>query len=194
MDIVGDIHGFLDSTALNTSEHQYCLYSVTQLTTYYLQRHHYSDRLEDVRNFALRFACVLQDNRLIVAPFAAAVDEVTTTLAKRKLVLLAARTAIDAAVAHAADVAEPIDPKVVVDVMNLLMSQDRVRDLRSLRLVCTLTMRRSLPVSSYPLKELPTGVIEAFVAGSGSWHVSFRCLLRAVDLHAEAAMSVDDDL
>jgi hypothetical protein len=56
---VGDIRGFLDATVLNTSEHQYILYSITQLATYYLQRHHYSDRQEDVHNFALRFAGVV---------------------------------------------------------------------------------------------------------------------------------------
>jgi hypothetical protein len=100
-------------------------------------------------------------------------------------VLLATRTAIDAAVAHAATEAKPLDVKVVVEVMNLLMSRDRVRDLHSLRLVCALAMRGSFPVPSYPLLELPTSVIEDFVGGSDSRHVSFRCLLRAVDLHAE---------
>jgi hypothetical protein len=104
--------------------------------------------------------------RLVVAPFAAAAAVATTAPAKRKLMLLAACTAIDAAVAHAATEAKPIDAKVVVEVMHLLTSRDRVRDLHSLRLVCELTMRCS-----------------------GPRHVSFRCLLRAVELHWEAAVA-----
>jgi hypothetical protein len=58
----------------------------------------------------------------VVAPFKAAAATSTTTPAKRKLVLLAARTAINATVAHAASEAKPIDGALVVEVMNLLTS------------------------------------------------------------------------
>jgi hypothetical protein len=78
-------------------------------------------------------------------------------------VLLAARTAIDAAVANAAEEKKPIDVALAADVMNLMMNRDCLRDLHNLRLVCTVTMRGSLPVPSYLLKELPTGVVEAFL-------------------------------
>ena len=71
-------------------------------------------------------------------------------------------------VKHAADEGEPLDAALVVEIMNLLTSRDRVRDLHSLRLVCTLTMRGSFPVPSYPFLELPTSVIADFVGGSGS--------------------------
>jgi hypothetical protein len=59
--------------------------------------------------------------------------------------------------AHAAEEGKPLDAAVVVEVMNLLMSRDRVRDLRSLRFTCQLSRRGSFPVPSYPLLELPTG-------------------------------------
>jgi hypothetical protein len=122
---------------------------------------------------------------LFVVPFAAA-----TTAATRKLVLLAARTAISAAVAHAADEAKPIDAALVVEVMNLLMSRDRVRDLHILRTTCKLTHRGSFPVPRYPLLVLPTGVVEGFVGGSGLRHVSFRCLCRTLALHDDAVDAV----
>jgi hypothetical protein len=188
------VRSFSAATALNTSSHQYTLYSVAQLATHYLQRHHYTDKPEAVRDFTSRFAAAMQDS-LVVAPFAAAAALETTTWSKRKLVLLATRTAVDATVAHAATEAKPIDVKVVVEVMNLIMSRDRVRDLHSLRLTCKLTRRGSFPVPSYALLELPTSVIEDFVGGSGSRHVSFRCLLRAWDLHWEivvAALAVGE--
>jgi hypothetical protein len=38
-DILQDMRSFHDTTALSTSEHEYCLYSITQLAAYYLQRH-----------------------------------------------------------------------------------------------------------------------------------------------------------
>jgi hypothetical protein len=84
------------------------------------------------------------------------------------LVLLAARTAIDSAVTHAATEGKPLDAKLVVDVMNLLTSRADLQDLCNLRLVCKLTYRGSFPVPSYPLLELPTGVVESFVGGSCS--------------------------
>jgi hypothetical protein len=118
-------------------------------------------------------------------------------------VLLAIRTAIDAAVKHATEEGKPLYTKVVTDVMNLLMSRDRVTDLHSLRTTCELTRRGSFPVPGYPLLELPTGMVDAFMAGSGSRHVSFECLLRALHLHSEdaaaaaatavAAADTDDD-
>jgi hypothetical protein len=98
-------------------------------------------------------------------------------------VLLAARTAINAAVAHAADVAEPVHAGLAADVMNLMMNRDCLRDLHNLRLVCKLTMRGSLPVPSCPLKELPTGVVEGFLGGGHSRTVSFRSICRALALH-----------
>jgi hypothetical protein len=107
----------------------------------------------------------MQDS-LVVAPFGAVAAKSTTTPARRKLVLLAARTAIDAAVAHAVSEGTPLDAALVVEVMNLLSSGDRVRDLHNLRLTCTLTMRGSLPVPGYPLLERPTGVVESFVAAA----------------------------
>jgi hypothetical protein len=67
------------------------------------------------------------------------------------------------------------------------MSRNRVQDLHSLRLVCKLTHRRSFSVPSYPLLELATGVVEDFVGGSGSRHVSFRSLKSAFALHRETA-------
>jgi hypothetical protein len=72
------------------------------------------------------------------------------TTAQRLLVLLAARTAIDAAVTHAAEEKPPIVVALVTDVMNLLMSCDRVREPFSLRLTCKLTHRRSFPVPRRP--------------------------------------------
>jgi hypothetical protein len=56
----------------------------------------------------------------------------------------------------------------------------------SLRLTCKLTYRRSFPVPSYPLLELTTGVVEDFVGGSGSRHVPFENIKRALALHAQA--------
>jgi hypothetical protein len=100
--------------------------------------------------------------------------------------MLAAHTAIDAAVAHAAEEAKPIDVALVADVMNLIMSRDRVRDVFNLRLVCKLTYRRSFPVRGYPFLELATGVVEDFVGGSGSRHVSFESIERALALQAQA--------
>jgi hypothetical protein len=89
------------------------------------------------------------------------------------------------AVAHAASEAKSIDAALVVEVMNLLTSRDRVRDLHSLRATCKLTRRGSFPVPGYPLLELPTGEVEAFVGRSGSRHVSFQILLKAFALHQE---------
>ena len=88
---------------MSRSEHQYTLYSVTRLAAYYLQRHHCSDRHQEdvVNDFTRKFAGAIQDS-LVVAPFDAAAAKETTTPAKRLLVRLAARTAVDAAVAHAA--------------------------------------------------------------------------------------------
>jgi hypothetical protein len=74
---------------------------------------------------------------------------------------------------------------VVVEVMDLLMSRDRVTYLHSLRFTCQLSRRGSFPVHGYPHLELPTGVLEAFVGGSGSRHVSFQSLLSAFALHKE---------
>jgi hypothetical protein len=186
--IMRDIRTFLTASALNTSPHQYTLYSSAQLATYYLQRHHYPDQPEVVRDFTFRFAVEIQD-RLVVAPFAAAAGEETTTPARRLLVLLAARTAIDAAVAEtaAAVIVAPTDAKVVADVMNLLMSRAALRDLHSLRLVCKLAYRGSFPVPRRPLLELPTGVVESFLGGSCSRMVSFDSMCKALTLHAEAA-------
>jgi hypothetical protein len=39
--IVNNIHAFLAATKLNTSHHQYALYSITQLAAYYVQRRQY---------------------------------------------------------------------------------------------------------------------------------------------------------
>jgi hypothetical protein len=117
-----------------------------------------------------------------VAPFEEAEHEETTTPAKRLRVRLAARIAVDAAVKHAADEAKPIDATVVVDMMNLLMSRDRMTNLRNL--TSTMTYRGSFPVRGYPLLELPTGVVESFAAGRWAWLVSFRCICRAFDLHS----------
>jgi hypothetical protein len=41
--IMLDVRSFLDVTGLSQSPHQYTLYSVAQLATYYLQRRHYAD-------------------------------------------------------------------------------------------------------------------------------------------------------
>jgi hypothetical protein len=147
---VQDIRRFLAATALNTSSHQYTLYSLAQLAAYYLQRHASKQPQVTVDAFALRLAVAMQD-RLLVAPFEAATAEATTTPAKRKLVLLAARTAIDAAVSVAATDGKPIDAALVTDVINLLTSRDRLLDLFRLRRACKLTMRGSFPVPGYPL-------------------------------------------
>jgi hypothetical protein len=50
-------------------------------------------------------------------------------------------------------------------------------------MACKLTYRGSFPVPSYPLLELPTGVVESFVGGRDSREVSFRCILRALAMH-----------
>jgi ankyrin repeat protein len=95
---VNNIRTFLAATKLNTSKHQFTLYSVAQLAAYYMQRRQYPEQQpEDVRNFALRLASEVQDS-LIVAPFIAAAARVSTKPARRLLVLLAARTAVDGAV------------------------------------------------------------------------------------------------
>jgi hypothetical protein len=184
--IVQDIRSFLDATGLVHSPHQYTMYSLTQLAAYYLERHASDQRQDTVDDFAWRVAVTIHD-RLIVAPFEAAAAAATTTPAKRRLVRLAARTAIDAAVAHADEEDEPIDAGLVADVMNLILTYDAVRDLHSLRMVCELTRRRSFPVPSYPLKELPTGVVESFLGGDCSRHVSFDCIRWALGLHSEDA-------
>jgi hypothetical protein len=178
---VEDIRSFLDATGFVHSPHQFTLHSVAQLTAYYLD-HHASDQPQDaVDDFARRFAVVMQD-RLIVAPLEAAAAKTTRTPAKRRLVRLTARTAIDAAVAHADEEDEPIDAGLVAEVVNLVMSPDRVRDLHSLRLPCKLTRRRSFSVPGYPLLELPTGVVESFLGGDCSRHVSFDCIRWALGL------------
>jgi hypothetical protein len=174
-EIVQEVRSFLDATALAASWHQYTLYSITQLAAFYLQRHASKQKQDTIDNFALRFAGVIQ-NSLSVEPFEAAGAALCChhdAKTRRKLVLLAAGTAIDAAVSHAASEGKPIDAALVVEVMNLLMSRDCVRDLFSLRTTCKLTRRGSFPVPSYPLLELPTSVMEDFVGGSGSRHVSF---------------------
>jgi hypothetical protein len=187
--VVLDVRSFLDDTGLSQSPRQYTLYSLAQLAAYYLQRRHHADQqLQDiVDDFASRFEAEMPDNRLRVAPFDVAAAAATTAPAKRRLVLLAARTAIDAAVAHAAEEAKPVDAALAVEVMNLLTSRDRVRDLFSLRLTCKLTFRRSFPVPCYPLLEMATGVVEDFVGGSGSRHVSFQSVLGVIGLHREDA-------
>jgi hypothetical protein len=76
---------------------------------------------------------------------------------------------------------------LVADVMKLMMNRDCLRDLRSLRLVCKLTFRGSFPVPSYPLLELPTGVVEGFWGGGRSREVSFRSICRALALHRAIA-------
>jgi hypothetical protein len=81
------------------------------------------------------------------------------------LVLLAARTAIDSAVTHAATEGKPLDAKLVVEVMNLLTSRADLQDLRNLRLVCKLTYRGSFPVPSYPLLE--QGALALHLQGPG---------------------------
>jgi hypothetical protein len=124
-----------------------------------LQLRHYANQPEAVRDFTSRFAVAIQGS-LVVAPFEAAAGYATTTPAKRKLMLLATRTAIDEAVAHATAEAKPINAVLVAEVMNLLMSYDTVRDLHSLHLTYKLTYRRSFPVPRHPLLELATGVIE----------------------------------
>jgi hypothetical protein len=188
--IVQDIRSFLDATGLVHSPHQYTLYSLSQLATCYLERHASDQPQDTVHDFARRFAAVIQDS-LIVAPFEAAAGYVTTTPAKRRLVRLAARTAIDAAVTHTATEANhPIDAGLVGAVMNLVMSYDTVRDLHSLRLACKLTYRRSFLVPRYPLLELPTGVVESFVGGYCSRHVSFDFVCRALGLHVEDVPAV----
>jgi hypothetical protein len=185
-----DVRSFLAATGLSQSPHQYTLYSLVQLAAYYLQRRHYADQqLQDIvdkDDFASRFAAVVQDNRLIVPRFEVAAAKASTTPAQRLLVLLAARTAIDAAVAHAAEEAKPIDVALVADVMNLLMSCDTVRDMFSLRPTCKLTYRRSFPAPSHPLLELSTSVVEDFVGGSGSRQVAFENIKRSLALHAQA--------
>jgi hypothetical protein len=139
-----------------------------------------------VDNFALRFARAIQSS-LTVALFEVAAMAESSTPAKRLLVLLAARTAIDAAVAHAATEAKPIDAELVADAMNLPMSRDRVRDLHSLRMACMLTYRSSFPVPRHPHLQLPTGVVESFVGGSCLNKVPFRCICRALALHVGEA-------
>jgi hypothetical protein len=106
---------------------------------------------------------------------------------------LAARSAIDAAKATADKEDKPIDAGLVADVMNLLMSRTHLRDLRSLRLACKLTRRRSFPVPRYPLLELPTVVVESFLGGDCSRHVSFDCIRWALGLHAEDVAAADAD-
>jgi hypothetical protein len=104
-----------------------------------LQYHHYPDQPEDVRKFARRFAVMLR-KRLISSPYYGMLtNRGETTPAKRLLVLLCTRTAVDAAVAHAIDQGKPVDATLAVRVMNLLMSHKRVRDLYSLRMTCKLT-------------------------------------------------------
>jgi hypothetical protein len=121
-------------------------------------------------------ASEVQDS-LIVAPFIAAVKEETTTPVRRLLVLLAARTAVDAAMKQATEEKKPIDANVVVDVMNLLMSRDRVTNLRSLRFTFQLSRRGSFPVAGYPHVELPRGVLEA----CGGQRVAARIVLEPAE-------------
>jgi hypothetical protein len=98
---------------------------------------------------------------------------------------MAARTAIDSAVTHAASSGKPICAVLVADVMNLLMSRADLQDLHNLRIACKLTFRGSFPVPGYPLLELPTGVVESFVGGSCSREVPFHCICKALAMHAE---------
>ena len=76
--ITNDVRSFLATTALNTSPHQYTLYSLAQLAAYYLQRHTSNQKQDTVNSFALQLAVVMQDS-LVVAPFDAAAAAATTT-------------------------------------------------------------------------------------------------------------------
>ena len=87
---------------------------------------------------------------------------------------------------------------LVVSVLNILLSADRVRELFNLRMVNRMTRRRSFPVPGYPLIELPTGPVEEMLVGHGCGMVSFVALVRAMYLHGLAADEVncadeDDD-
>ena len=90
---------------------------------------------------------------------------------------------------------QPLNAALAVDVMNLVMRRDVVRDLHSLRSSCQVAMIRSFSVPNYPHLQLPVGAVEESLAGSCSrYNVTFRVVLRAFDLHrtmaaAEAAVA-----
>ena len=67
-------------------------------------------------------------NQLVVAPPLALTARETMTPSNRLLVRFAARAAVDSAVAHTALGEESLDVALAIDVLNLLMSADRVRD------------------------------------------------------------------
>ena len=143
-----------------------------------------------IEAFALRFGVAIQ-SQLVVAPLL-----VAKTPARRKLVTMAASCAVDAAVKHAADAdiaaeaavgTKSIDAALVVSVLNILLSADRVQELFSLRMVSRMTRRRSFPVFGYPLIELPTGPVEEMLVGHGCGVVSFVVVVRAMYLHQKVA-------
>ena len=194
--IVKKVRAFLAATGLVRAEHQFALHSLAQLVAFHnLPRHASQPSPAYVEAFALRFGVAIQ-SQLIVAPLL-----VATTPARRKLVLLAARTAVDAAVKHAADAdiaaedaagTTSIDAVLVVSVLNILLSADRVWELFNLRTVSRMTRRRSFPVPGYPLIELPTGPVEEMLVGHGSGLVSWKVVLRAYDLHGQDDNEVND--
>ena len=189
--IVEKVRAFLAATGLVRAEHQFALHSLAQLVAFHnLRRHASQPPPAYVEAFGVRFGVAIQ-SQLVVAPLL-----VATTPARRKLVVLAARTAVDAAVKHAADAdiaaraavgTTSIDAALVVSVLNILLSADRVRELLNLRLVSRMTRRRSFPVPGYPLMELPTGPVEEMLVGQGCGVVSLVVVVRAMYLHGQAA-------
>ena len=85
-------------------------------------------------------------------------------------------------VAHAATAHKPMDVALVVKVLNILMSADRVRDMYHLRMMCRMTRRRSFPVPDYLLIELLPKLMGEILVGHGSSVVSFVFVLRAIIL------------
>jgi hypothetical protein len=76
------------------------------------------------------------------------------------------------------------DALMLAKLMNLFMCRDRVRDLHNMRILCKTAYRRSFPVPHRLDIELPTGVIESFLASDTSnLMVPFYYLHRALAIH-----------
>jgi hypothetical protein len=68
---------------------------------------------------------------------------------------------------------------------NLLMNPDALQDLLHLRIACTTTATGTFPVPSKPLLALPHHLVESFLAGDHSWHVSTKDVRAALEDWAE---------
>ena len=75
--------------------------------------------------------------------------------------------------------------ELLPELMNFFLSDKKyLRDLLSLRMVCTTTRRRAFPIPSYRHIELPIGLIESFLGGEYASYIPLQYLSRALAILA----------